>query len=242
MPGGWRLERHESLPSTMDRARALAEAGERGDLVVWAGQQTAGRGRQGRSWVSPPGNLYATLLLRPAGPPAAAARLGFAAGLALADAASAWIAPERVTLKWPNDLMLDGAKAAGILLEASGRAERVDWLMIGSGVNLASHPEGLDYPVASFAGAGAAVTPGELLQSYVKFFDIYRNLLMAQGFSPLRHAWMKRAQGLGQRMTARLPGASHSGIFRDLDEDGALVLEEGPGRRRRITAAEVYFG
>lgn len=226
----------------MDRARALAEAAEPGDLVVWAGQQTAGRGRQGRTWVSPPGNLYATLLLRPHGPPSAAARLGFAAGLALADAASAWIAPERVTLKWPNDLMLDGAKAAGILLESSGRAERVDWLLIGSGVNLASHPEGLDYPVTSFAGAGAAVTPGELLQSYIKFFDIYRKMLQTNGFSALRATWLKRAQGLGQRMTARLPGASLSGIFRDLDEDGALVLEEEAGRRRRITAAEVYFG
>jgi len=226
----------------MDRARLLAEAAEPGDLVVWAGEQTAGRGRQGRTWISPPGNLYATLLLRPLGRPADAARLGFAAGLALADAASAWIAPERVTLKWPNDLMLDGAKAAGILLESSGRAERVDWLMIGSGVNLASHPEGLDYPVASFAGAGAAVTPGELLQSYVKFFDIYRNALLKQGFVPLRNAWLKRAQGLGQRLTARLPGASLSGIFRDLDQDGALVLEEAAGRRRRITAAEVYFG
>jgi len=226
----------------MDRARALAEAGDAGDLAVWAGEQTAGRGRQGRSWVSPPGNLYVTLLLRPAGPPAAAARLGFAAGLALADAASAWIAPERVTLKWPNDLMLDRAKAAGILLESSGRAERVDWLMIGSGVNLASHPEGLDYPVASFAGAGAAVTPGELLQRYLGFFTIYRKMLEAQGFGPLRRAWLKRGQGLGQRLTARLPAASLSGIFRDLDEDGALVLEEDSGARRRITAADVYFG
>ena len=226
----------------MDRARLLAEAAEPGDLVVWAGEQTAGRGRQGRTWVSPPGNLYATLLLRPSGPPSAAARLGFAAGLALADAASAWIAPERVTLKWPNDLMLDGAKAAGILLESSGRSGRVDWLMIGSGVNLASHPEGLDYPVASFAAAGAAVTPGELLQSYIKFFDIYRNALVTQGFASLRQAWLKRAQGLGERLTARLPGASLSGIFRDLDQDGALVLEEAAGRRRRITAAEVYFG
>ena len=226
----------------MDRARTLAEAGDPGDVVVWAGEQTAGRGRQGRGWVSPHGNLYATLLLRPLGRPTDAARLGFASGLALADAASAWIAPERVTLKWPNDLMLDGKKAAGILLEASGRAERLDWLMIGSGVNLASHPEGVDYPVASFSGAGAAVTPGELLHSYIKFFDIYRSQLQVQGFTPLRQAWMKRAQGLGQRMTARLPGASLSGIFRDLDEDGALVLEDEPGRRRRITAADVYFG
>jgi len=226
----------------MDRARALAEAGEPGDVVVWAGQQTAGRGRQGRLWVSPPGNLYATLLLRPQGPPAAAARLGFAAGLALADAASAWLAPERVTLKWPNDLMVDGAKAAGILLESSGRGERLDWLLIGSGVNLASHPEGLDYPVASFAGAGAAVDPGELLESYIKFFDIHRSMLERQGFVALRHAWLKRAQGLGQRLTARLPTASHSGIFRDLDEDGALILEEDSGARRRIAAADLYFG
>jgi BirA family biotin operon repressor/biotin-[acetyl-CoA-carboxylase] ligase len=226
----------------MDRARALAEAGEPARLAVWAGEQTAGRGRQGRSWLSPPGNLYVTLLLRPAGAPAAAARLGFAAGLALADAASAWLAPERVALKWPNDLLIDGAKAAGLLLESSGRGRRLDWLLIGSGVNLASHPEGLGYPVTSFAAAGAAISPAELLESYLKFFEIHCNLLEKQGFSPLRAAWLKRARGLGGPLTVRLPGASLSGIFRDLDEDGALVLEEASGRRRRITAAEVYFG
>lgn len=226
----------------MDRARALAEAGEPARLAVWAEEQTAGRGRQGRSWLSPPGNLYLTLLLRPAGAPVDAARLGFAAGLALADAASAWLAPERVTLKWPNDLMIDGAKAAGLLLESSGRAGRVDWLLIGSGVNLASHPEGLAYPVTSFAAAGAAIRPAELLESYLKFFEIWRAQLEARGFASLRSAWLGRARGLGGPLTARLPGATLSGIFRDLDEDGALVLEEASGARRRITAAEVYFG
>ena len=242
LPRGWRLEHHTSLPSTMDRARALAGEGDPGNLVVWADEQTAGRGRQGRGWQSPPGNLYATLLLRPEQSPAAAARLGFVAGLAMAAAAAAWLPNERVSLKWPNDLMVDGRKCAGILLEASGGIERLDWLLLGSGVNLATHPEGLEYPVISFAKAGASVLPAALLERYLEQFENYRKALKKDGFSAIREIWLQRAQGLGRPLTARLPGTTLSGTFRDLDLDGALVLEEPSGARRRITAADVYLG
>jgi len=242
LPPGYRLEHHASVGSTMDLARAAAEAGAAAGLVVWADEQTAGRGRQGRGWSSPPGNLYATLLLRPPGPALAGALYGFAASLALAEALTPLLGRGRVTLKWPNDLLIDGAKAAGVLLESRASAAGLEWLLLGTGVNLASAPADTPYAATSVAAAGAALAPRALLEHYIESFALWRNRLEQEGFDGLRSAWLERAAGRGQALTARLPQETLSGIFRDLDRDGALVLELADGRRRRVTAANVRFG
>jgi BirA family biotin operon repressor/biotin-[acetyl-CoA-carboxylase] ligase len=245
LPPGFHLVAFESVGSTMDEARRLAEEGAPDGTAVWAREQTAGRGRQGRGWTSPRGNLYVTLLLRPQGPALAAAQLGFAAGLALAESLQPLVPNVALALKWPNDLLANGAKAAGMLLESRVQAERVDWLLIGMGVNLAAAPAPGETPyrAASIAAeAGRAVTPEELLPRLLERFAHWRGLLEAQGFAPLRRAWMARAAGLGGPITARLPRATLSGLFRDLDQDGALVLQTDGGERQRITAADVFFG
>ncbi len=242
LPPGYRLQHQASLPSTMDSARAAAEAGEPALLAVWADEQTAGRGRQGRGWSSPPGNLYLTLLFRPEGPPARGVEYGFLAGLALAEALSESVDAERVRLKWPNDVMLDGAKMAGILLESRARGETLDWLLIGMGVNLASAPGDTPYRAAALAETGALLPPALLLERLLPRLEAWRSRLAAQGFGAVRQAWMGRAYGLGRPLVARLPQGELSGRFQDLDADGALVLQTDDGGRRRVTAAEVQFG
>jgi BirA family biotin operon repressor/biotin-[acetyl-CoA-carboxylase] ligase len=248
LPAGFRLVALDSVGSTMEEARALAQGGAPDGTVVWAREQTAGRGRQGRGWTSPRGNLFLTLLLRPRGNALAAAQLGFAAGLALAEAVAPLLRPGQVALKWPNDLLVDGAKAAGMLLESRATAVDgggVEWLLLGLGVNLAAAPAPGETPyrATSLAAAcGRAVRPEEVIPPLLARFARWRQRLDAEGFAPLRGAWITLAAGIGGPMTARLSRSSLTGLFRDLDEDGALILEAPDGQRQRVTAADVFFG
>ena len=167
---GFRRERHASLPSTNDLLRDYAAAGEPEGLIVTAERQTAGRGRQGRAWSSPPGNLYASLLLRPAGPLAAAATLSLVVPLSVVDALAGLLdSPTRLAVKWPNDVLLDGAKLAGILLEgADDGAGGCAWVIAGVGVNLAAVPDGLPYAATSLARAtGRELTPDAFLDAWL---------------------------------------------------------------------------
>ena len=232
------------IDSTNDEAMRLAEAGAAEGTLVVARAQSAGRGRRGRTWVSPPGNLYCSLVLRPACAVAAAAQLGFAAALAIADSAS-HVLPRgaAVSCKWPNDVLVGGQKLAGILLQsrAGGGGSALDWLVLGIGVNLASHPAGTEYPATSLAAAGAAeVTPEMFLpilaERLLAWFAAWR---APAGFAALRDAWLARAQGLGGPIRVRLPSAEIEGRFAGLDDEGRLVLD-GPEGRRRIAAAEIF--
>lgn len=244
LPPGYRLEAFDSVGSTMDEARALAEAGAPDGTVVWAREQTAGRGRRGKTWSSPPGNLYLTLVLRPRGEALALAQLGFVAALALADAVEPLLAPgRRLRLKWPNDLLVNGAKVSGILLESQATAAGSPaWLLLGLGVNLATEPPDLPYPATSIAGQGPAPAPAPVLEAFLQHFSRWRDALQREGFGSIRGAWLARAAGVGESITARLPNRTLVGIFRDLDADGALLLDTPDGQRHRITAADLFFG
>ncbi|HMK67267.1 MAG TPA: biotin--[acetyl-CoA-carboxylase] ligase, partial [Stellaceae bacterium] len=160
-----RLLRFAELESTNDEAKRLADAGAPAWTVITAEIQRAGRGRRGRTWESPAGNLYMSAILRPAANLAAAAQLGFAAALAVGEALLPVLPSERILqYKWPNDVLVDGSKIAGILLEAAGNgAEGAAWVIVGIGVNLASHPQETSYPATSLATLGAVVTPGTVL-------------------------------------------------------------------------------
>ncbi len=231
------------MDSTNEEARRQAEAGAAGPFWITARTQSAARGRRGRAWSAPEGNLSATCLLRPDGPPAAVALTSFAACLAVADLFDRLAPGASVALKWPNDALLNGAKAAGVLLESAGAGQRVAWLAVGIGVNLAHcpEPEPGGWPTTSIAReTGAAPTPEAALTVLAAAFEHWRGVLGTQGFAPLRAAWLARAARLGQKVTARLPDATVEGVFTDLDADGALVLSQG-GRLRRIAAADVYF-
>jgi BirA family biotin operon repressor/biotin-[acetyl-CoA-carboxylase] ligase len=215
----------------------LARAGEPDGSWLRAGRQTAGRGRLGRPWVSPPGNLYASRLvrLRPADPPAAT--LALVAAVALDEAIAVFL-PDRTTLhlKWPNDLLLDGAKLSGILLE---RAD--DAVVIGIGVNLAHHPDLPDRATTSLAAQGVAVDPAALLNVLAETMARWLARWRGEGLAPVRVRWLDRAHPIGTALTARLPdGSAIDGLFDGLAEDGALLLRLSSGERRTIHAADVF--
>lgn len=235
---GYSLVSLGAVDSTNREARARAEAGAPHATVVWAREQTAGRGRHGRSWASPPGNLYLSILLRPDCPPAAAAQTGFVAGAAMAQAIAAQGAAA-VSLKWPNDILCEGRKLSGILVEsASDGAGRLAWAVVGVGVNVAHHPADLP-DAADLAGEGVDVDVEALRDAFLaRFFALYR-AWREQGFEPVRAAWLQRAHTMGQRLSVRLPDGPVAGDFAGIDATGNLLLATGEGTRR-ITVGDVF--
>jgi BirA family transcriptional regulator, biotin operon repressor / biotin---[acetyl-CoA-carboxylase] ligase len=239
-PPGYALEWLEEIDSTNAEARRRAVAGESGPLWIAAARQTAGRGRRGRVWQTLAGNLSATLLLRPAAPPDAAAQLSFAAALAAADMAQHFAPGAAVTVKWPNDVLADGRKLAGILLESGN--EDGFWLAIGIGVNLAHFPPDTEFPATSLATLGGSVpAPEQALIVLADRFAHWHAVWRTSGFEVLRDAWLARADRLGARIRARLPREEQCGVFEGIDASGALLLNQGHGRVRTIAAAEIFW-
>ena len=217
----------------------------RGPTWILALNQTAARGRRGRGWVHPLGNFAATLVLPGPIAPATAALRSFVASLALYDAfAAATGRPGSFALKWPNDVLLNGGKVAGMLLETLG--PRGDALSIGIGVNLAQAPgadqvePGAVRPVSLVSETGVSVSPADFLDLLAPAYARYEAQITTYGFAPIRTAWLDRAARLGTQITARLPAEAISGRFDTVDEQGQLVLSTPQGPRR-IAAADVFF-
>lgn len=242
LPPPFHLIAYATIASTNDEAKRLARDGAAEGLIVRAARQTAGRGRRGRPWVSPPGNLYMSLLQRPRCRAVTAAQLGFVAALSLAEGLAA-LAPAAVEfrLKWPNDLLANGRKIAGILLETEMTSGEIpDFVVIGVGVNLASSPPDTPYAATSFAKEAATeLAPEAALASFIGRFARWSGIWREQGFGPVRDAWLARAVGLGEAIQVRLDRETLGGRFVDLDDDGALLLDM-PDGRRRIAAGEIF--
>jgi BirA family biotin operon repressor/biotin-[acetyl-CoA-carboxylase] ligase len=266
LPPFFRLRSLARVDSTNDVARALASEGAPEGTLVVAEEQSAGRGRERRTWVSPKGNLYASLVLRPAADVRKAAQLGFAAALAAIEAAEAVLPPgASLALKWPNDVLLGGAKTAGILLEshaplsrhpresggpeasarhspwvpASAGTTELEWLVLGIGVNLASAPSDTEFPATHLAAWGASVTPGDFLPilagRLVAWYEAWRR----DGFGAVRAAWLARAHAPGAPIRVRHGGREECGRFAGLDAEGRLLFD-GPAGRATIAAADVF--
>lgn len=231
--------------STNAEALRRLASGQAAPFWVLADRQTAGRGRRGRPWISPAGNFYGSVALHLATDAGQAALRSFTAALALAETLDGLgVDPARITLKWPNDVLLDGQKLAGILLESTGMAGGTA-LVVGIGVNLASAPpvgavEERALPPISLADAGVRVTPDAFLDALAPRFAALEAEIAGQGFAPIRSAWLARAARLGQQITARLPGREISGRFETVDESGAVVLDTPTGRLH-LPAAEIHF-
>jgi BirA family biotin operon repressor/biotin-[acetyl-CoA-carboxylase] ligase len=235
-PDGLGLRRYDTLDSTNEEARRLAKSGIRGPVWIVSHEQTAGRGRRGRAWISESGNLFATLLMPVT--TSLSAQLGFVAGVAAADTIAAHAPGADVALKWPNDVLLDGKKVAGILLEGLGK----DSLAIGIGINLAHYPLGTDIPSISIAGvSGNSPDFDGFLLRLARAMTAWYEIWLRQGFQPVRKAWLSRASGLGHPIRARLADSEREGVFEDLDADGALLLRDAAGTLTRITAGDVFF-
>lgn len=241
LPPGWRLVRHRVVGSTNDEAKRLARAGAAERTVVWALEQRAGRGRRGRPWHSPPGNLYCSLILRPQVPPARAAQLGFLAALAVGGALDALVPGlAGLSYKWPNDVLLGGRKLCGVLLESEMReGERLAFLIVGIGVNLRAAPPASEFPATSLAEQGCPdLGPPSALAAVAAEFARWLALWEVEGFAPVRAAWRRRAV-LGVESEIRLHRLTLRGRLADIDDEGALLLEQAGGCRR-IAAGEVF--
>lgn len=217
-----------------------------GPTWIMARRQTAAHGRRGRAWQSPPGNFAATLVLRPEGTPAEAALRSFSAAVALREALVPCLDDTRISLKWPNDVLIDGGKVAGILLESSGHGTRLSWLAVGIGVNLVAAPdpdmvEPRALPPVSVAGQGGhPPDPDSLLDRIATQFARQERIFRDFGFDPVRRIWLRHASHLGQVITARTARDEITGRFETVDEAGNLVLVTGKSRHA-IPAAEVFF-
>ncbi|WP_020178859.1 biotin--[acetyl-CoA-carboxylase] ligase [Methylopila sp. M107] len=244
---GHDLAAYDTVGSTNAEAMSLAREG-RAPIWVAARAQTEGRGRRGRTWATERGNLAASFATITSADPAKAATLGFVAGLALEQAlreVAASLSPRtaRPELKWPNDVIVDGKKLAGILLEADQIGDGRLAVVVGVGVNVVSAPEGLPYPATSLRERGDRTTAEELFQAlaenFVNWFDTWEE---GAGLSAIRKAWMARAAGLGSQVTIDMGSRTLKGRFESLDDAGRLVLRAPTGVATAVSAGDVYFG
>jgi BirA family biotin operon repressor/biotin-[acetyl-CoA-carboxylase] ligase len=238
---GVRLSAHDQLDSTNAEALRLMRQGERGPLWITAERQSAGRGRRGRSWSSLAGNLHASLLLADPGPVESWPQMSFVAALAAHDAV-AELAPETksvLQLKWPNDLLLSGAKFAGILIEGEG-TEEAGGVAIGVGINCAAHPGATDYPATDLAAFGASVAADALFSTLsAKMLGRLAQWNRGEGFATIRADWLARAAGLGEQIQVRLADRDLRGRFEALDDAGCLVLISRDGGKVVVPAGDV---
>ncbi|RZJ44249.1 MAG: biotin--[acetyl-CoA-carboxylase] ligase [Brevundimonas sp.] len=237
----------DQTDSTNAEARRRAEAGETGPLWIAAHRQTAGRGRRGRAWEGHTGNLFTTLLTTTRKPPAEAAQVTFIAALAVADLLDRYAPPSLVTIKWPNDVMLAGQKASGILVESGVHETGALWLAVGIGVNLAEPPQGAERPATALShhlSAAHVASPtvetaaGELAESFAVWAERWETL----GFQPILDGWAARTPGLDGPAVARLGHETVEGRAEGVAADGALRLRLADGSLRLISAGDVFFG
>ena len=237
----------DEVDSTNAEARRRAEAGEVGPLWITARRQTAGRGRRGRKWESESGNLASTLLLLTQKSPAEAAQLTFAASLAVADLLDRYAPPALVTIKWPNDVLLDGRKTSGILIESGPAPSGGLWLAVGIGVNVSQTPGGTERPATCIAehlgqGIASAPTVDDAAKVLAETFGVWLDRWMTLGFQPILDAWIARTPGLHGPCTARLTNETLTGTADGVEVDGSLRLKLPDGSLRVISAGDVFFG
>ena len=248
---GYRLVAFDQVGSTNTEAMAHARSGEGGSTWFVTSDQTAGKGRRQRAWIAPRGNLAASILEVMNVPPAVAATLGFAAGLA-EEAALEKVSLEaalrlgegrpRYALKWPNDVLVGGKKLVGIGLEAEIIGDRLA-VVVGMGTNVVAAPEGTPTPAVSLAALGVQISAEELFSAlsdaWVEFRGIWDN---GRGFAEIRKLWLERAAGLGEKVAINTGTTTLEGIFDTIDDTGCLIVRTADGRRLPVAAGEVFFG
>ncbi len=244
LPSGAALEVFASLDSTSLEARRRIEAGRRHPVFIVALEQTSGYGRRGTAWTQGAGDFAGTLIFEERTPRDRIGQLSFVAGLAVAETVSRFAPKAEPMLKWPNDVLAGGGKIAGVLLELFESGERKAVVGLGVGLNIVSRPDLADYPAARLIdhlGGAPAPTPSEIAPVLDGAFERWRRTWRDEGFAPVRAAWLEKAARLGESVRVRLPDGDISGVFKDLDPSGALVLD-CDGTRRLIAAGAILSG
>lgn len=231
----------EHVDSTNLEARRLVETGERGPVWVRADRQTGGRGRRGRDWVSPNGNLYCTGLYPFNDDNRNLALYTFAAALAVYDIVAQTIGSERVVIKWPNDVLINGAKCSGILLESGVSPNQEKWLIVGIGINVGQAPQLSDRKTAALSDHNPNVSCDVVFEALTASFSNWAKILQTQGFEPLRQAWLSRAGELPRPVRVSLPKEEFEGLAIGLDAEGALQVKRSDGTLRSVHAGDVFF-
>lgn len=241
MAPGVRIEWLDETDSTNEEARRRFRGGEIGPLWIAARRQTAGRGRRGRAWADLSRNLYCSGLYSLKCSPGEAAQLSFTAALAASDVCQSALMDRTVKVKWPNDVLIDGQKVCGILLESADAPGQIVQLVVGIGINIMAAPDIPERPAVSLAQLGSDLNAAAALERLVERFEHWHDVWAGEGFAPIREAWLARAHGVGQRCLVRLDKETLEGVFTDLAEDGSLILELAGGRRQLISAGDVFF-
>ena len=255
---GYRLNGFDTIGSTSTEAARAATSGDTGDVWYCALQQTEGRGRRGRAWETASGNLAASLLVVPYCDPSISATLGFVAGVAMNRALRQLVPTAlikqgidgadgqggtRIALKWPNDVLADGAKLSGILLEAQKRPDGGTAVVIGMGVNIVAAPEGLPYPATSLRALGYDISAetvfAALSDAWVDTIEVWNS---GRGVPEVLSLWREAAAGIGAEVAVSRDGEIVRGVFETIDEAGRLIVRANDNRRIAITAGDVHFG
>jgi BirA family biotin operon repressor/biotin-[acetyl-CoA-carboxylase] ligase len=243
LPEFYSLHHLPQVESTNATAKQFALDGAPEGTLIFADMQTRGRGRSGRDWISPRGNLYMSLLLRPKESPAVVAQLSFAVALSVFDLIAPYLPDHDLRLKWPNDVLVDGRKISGILLESSATPDaKLAWLIIGVGINVANVPDAVANTGTCLHDLGSRDIDAEIcLAGFAGHLWRWLTVWREQGFGPVRTAWLERCGALGQTLRVRVGREQFDGKFENLDDDGALILQLPDGGARRVTAGEVFF-
>lgn len=232
----------DELDSTNEEAKRLARAGGSHGAVIWAKRQTSGKGRMGRSWVSPEGNLFVSILLQPGKDVKQFAQISFVAAVAAAESLIPLLPPGRkLRLKWPNDILLDDKKLGGILLESFQTETGQSWVVVGIGLNVERFPTETEFPATCLKDAGVELISAKIVLSRLvhHFIETY-NEWDAKEFAPIRKAWTSHAWGIGKPLRARLPDGEITGVAEGIDDAGSLILTLPDGKKRYIHAADIF--
>jgi BirA family biotin operon repressor/biotin-[acetyl-CoA-carboxylase] ligase len=234
----------DEIDSTNDEARRLAQEGVLGDFIVWAKKQTKGKGRYGKQWISSEDNLYLSLLLTSVTDAELASELSFVTAVAVGEALMSLTSQKKIGYKWPNDILCNGKKLCGILLECerSNQQSALDFLVIGIGVNIKDFPANMDTPATSLHAEGYTdIINDQLLDTVMQHFCYWFEQWKEQGFAVIREAWLKKALNLGKVITVNTPNERLSGVFETLREDGCMELRLAGGQLCLISSGEVFF-
>ena len=228
--------------STNDEAFRRAASGEGGPFWLTADRQTGGRGRRGRSWVSNEGNLFATLVYPVSRLPEPIGVLPLVSALAVRNTISRAVGDKnRITIKWPNDVLCDGKKMSGILIEQQ-QLDKCALVAIGVGINITSRPEIENYPTACLAEFGGDLSANDVWAILADNFEIcFSTWRGRDGFSGIRAEWLRHAAGLGETIIIAGEKSSKAGIFTTLDVNGYLVLQNKDGRTEKISTGDVIL-
>jgi BirA family biotin operon repressor/biotin-[acetyl-CoA-carboxylase] ligase len=236
----WTIDTRDKVTSTQDIIRDMARQGKPEGTVVQALQQTAGRGRHGRQWVSDKGNFYISLLLKPAGEARHVGQMGLMTGVAVAETIRKYLRePDSMTLKWPNDVLIEGQKCAGMLVETELTPKNsLSWVGIGVGINIVSAPKGIGVAMEQFETKPFGLPM--LRTTFLTAMDKYYMLWQKEGFEAIRDAWLSYAHKKGSKLRVRVAEELIEGSFQGIDESGSLLMTDQNMDVRKITAGEVY--